>query len=153
MAKMSQGSGSDWGDLGRTCGGNYSGGKTEKHGGGRATRIAQGGPGGSDGGKTTGKGGSFGPTRQNGDGNTSVTGEKHEKVQGREFVDHFNGRGGAKHSYIPENIQVDDRGMDASGNDDNGGREKSGQAKAERVSGGTDRWHGSLPKGNPSFGG
>lgn len=81
-----------------------------------------------------------------------ATGEKHESPQGREFIDHENGRGGAMHTLIPSNIQVDDRGMDASGNDDNGGREKSGQKKAMRVSGGTDRWHGSLPTGNPSFG-
>jgi hypothetical protein len=107
---------------------------------------------GGSGDKTTGKGGSFGPTRQGGDGNVSATGEKHEKVQGREYIDHMNGRGGAMRTKIPNSVQLDDRGLDQSGNDDNGGREKQGQSKAERVSGGTDRWHGSLPSGNPSFG-
>jgi hypothetical protein len=133
-----------WGGLGRTEGGNCSSGKTEKHGGGSARQIAQGG--------TTGKGGSWGPVRTNGDGNTSASGEKHGTPQGVEFIDHENGRGGAMHTYIPTSIQVDDRGLSESGNDDHGGREKSGQAKATRVSGDTSRWHGSLPTGNPSFG-
>lgn len=140
--------GNSWGNLGRGEGGNCSTGAGEKHGGGSATRIMQGG----SGDKTMGKSSSFGPTRQMGDGNMPATGEKHEKTQGREFIDHLNGRGGAMRTKIPGNIQVDDRGMDASGNDDNGGREKSGQKKAERVSGGTSRWHGGLPSGNPSFG-
>lgn len=147
-----------WGHLGRVDGGNCAKGAGEKHGTsreagvGKGTRIKQGFCGGEEGGKTTGKGGSFGPTRQGGDGNVPAVGEKHEKTQGRQFVEHLNGRGGAKRTLIPDRIQVDDRGMDTSGNDDNGGREKSGQKKAERVSGGTSRWQGSLPSGNPSFG-
>jgi hypothetical protein len=60
---------------------------------------------------------------------------------GAEFVSSSDGRGGAKHSLIPNKIQSDDRGLDASGNDDSGGREASGQKKGKRVSGGVDRWH------------
>jgi len=72
MANVSISGGNDWGDLGRDDGGNCAKGKGEKHGGGSATRISQGG--------TTGKGGTFGPTRQNTDGNEPVTGEKHRPV-------------------------------------------------------------------------
>jgi hypothetical protein len=141
--------GNSWGDLGREDGGNCAKGKGEKHGGGSARQIKQGG----SGDKTTGKdNSSWGPTRQKGDGNMSATGEMHSTPQGREFIDHENGRGGAMHTLSPSDIQVDDRGLSESGNDDHGGREKSGQKKAMRVSSGTSRWHGSLPTGNPSFG-
>ena len=138
MSNVSIDGGNDWGNLGRVCGGNAAEGKGESHGGGRATRIKQGGAGDV----TTGMGGTFGPTRQNGDGNEPATGEKHGnmaafrdggKVSGSEFVDHYNGRGGAKHTLIPDHIQVDDRGKDTSGNEDGGGREKQGQKKAEYV--------------------
>jgi len=69
MANVSIDGGNNWGGLGRTEGGNCAEGKGEAHGAKKAQRVAQGG--------TTGKGGSFGPTRQNGDGNEPVTGEKH----------------------------------------------------------------------------
>jgi hypothetical protein len=69
MKNVSIDGGNDWGGLGRTDGGNCAEGKGEAHGAKKATRVAQGG--------TTGKGGSFGPTRMNGDGNEPATGEKH----------------------------------------------------------------------------
>lgn len=130
--------GNDWGGLGRIEGGNCAKGKGEAHGGGSATRVVIDGAG-TENAKT------FGPTRQNGDGNEVVTGEQHgdlqsfytdpARVTGREFVtDNSLGnrlKGGT--AKIPANIQVDDRGEDNSGNSSHGPREKVGQKKAERV--------------------
>lgn len=122
---------------GRLEGGNCSkaaGADSGSHGSKRAVRIAQGNSGGVNGGKTTGKNSTFGQQRECG-GNKPAekTIEKHSNPQGREFVNHLNSRGGAKHSLIPVDKQVDDRGLDASGNSSKGGREKSGQDKAVRL--------------------
>jgi hypothetical protein len=132
----------DQANRGREIGGNSAGQKVnvEKNQSPRGIRIAQGGSGGADG-LTTGTNKTYGHQRECG-GNKPAekTVEKHSNPQGREFVDALAGRGGAKHSLIPTEKQVDDRGADASGNSSAGGREKSGQKKAERVSGGVDRW-------------
>jgi hypothetical protein len=118
-----------------------SGGHSSK----RAVRIAQGNSGGVDGGVSTGSEKEFGQQRECG-GNkpAEMTREKHasdREQMGAEYVSHNNGRGGAKHSLIPSDKQVDDRGKDTSGNCSKGGTEPQGQKKAQRVSGGIDRWH------------
>jgi hypothetical protein len=64
--------------------------------------------------------------------------EKHG--HGAEFVAHLNGQPANAHrNRIPENIQVDDRGSDTSGNCSKGGVEKCGQKKGEYVDGGLHR--------------
>jgi hypothetical protein len=129
---------------GRVSGGNVDADQTEKHGQKRGMRIAQGGSGGADG-VSTGSNKTFGMQRECG-GNkpAELTREQHasdRENMGREFVSHNNGRANAKHSSIPSEFQTDDRGLDASGNDDNGGREKSGQKKAERLDMSVERFH------------
>ena len=52
---------------------------------------------------------------------------------GSQYVDHTNGRGGAKHTKVPKTKLVAGHDPDSVGNDDNGGREKSGQKKATRL--------------------
>jgi hypothetical protein len=115
------------------------------HGSKRAIRIAQGNSGGVNGGVSTGSEKTYGMERECG-GNKPAekTREKHasdRKQMGAEFVDHLNSRGGAKHSLIPEKIQVDDRGKDTSGNCSNGGTEKQGQKKATRLDMSVERFH------------
>ena len=145
MKNVSTEGGNDWGGLGREEGGNCSKGKKQpgvadlKTGLGRARQVE---PLNGTAGRSADK--SFGPVRQNGDGNVPAS-QDASKVSSRskngsEYIDHENGRGGALRSKIPTNIQVDDRGKDASGNADGGGREKNGSGKAERVSGSTKRW-------------
>jgi hypothetical protein len=108
----------------KRAGGNCADFDIEQHGQSRGTRIGIG-PKGSK-----GADGEFGPTRQNGNGNTPVTGEKHGS-KGSEFVLDLGRPKGGK--LIPDRIQVDDRGMDTAGNNSGAGREKSGQKKAEYV--------------------
>jgi hypothetical protein len=116
----------------KRAGGNSAEHDIEKHGQKRATKIGIQGIGGA--GTDTGLDKSWGAQRDGG-GNCATAAsaiEKHGKPQGREFVDHENGPGGVKHALIPENIQVDDRGKDLSGNSTKGGREKEARG-SERV--------------------
>ena len=133
---------------GRFSGGNCSkaaGSDSGGHGSKRAVRIAQGNSGGVDGGVSTGSEKEFGQQRECG-GNKPAekTLEKHasnHERMGSEYVDSLHGRGGAKHTKVPKANLVAGHDPDSVGNDDNGGREPSGQKKAQRVSGGIDRWH------------
>jgi hypothetical protein len=109
---------------------------TEKHGQKRGVRIAQGGSGGADGvstGKFSGSDNEFALQRECG-GNKPAekTRERHasdREQMGSEFVSHLNGRANAKQTLIPNHIQIDDRGLDSSGNCSKGGQEPALKAK------------------------
>ena len=106
----------------------------EKNQSPRGTRIPQGCSGGADG-MTTGKNSSFGFGRSGG-GNASNGDaggyEKHGqylKGEGSEYVDHLNGRGGAKHTKVPKSKLVAGHDRKATGNDDGAGHEPALQAR------------------------
>ena len=139
MANVSVDGGNDWGGLGREDGGNVAKGKGETHGGGSAKNIAQDETGRNSGGSTGDMKGSFGPTRQRGDGNMPVTGEKHGRPEGAEYIDHENGRGGAMRGGVPTNVQVDGGDRGPSGNSKMGKKEPCGSKKGSTVSIGLDR--------------
>jgi hypothetical protein len=114
----------------------------ESHESKRATRIPQGGGGGQLQGSTVGCGKEWGANERVEGGNsfTSPSREKHDqpKNQGK----HFRGGvlvGPAATDLMP--VQCDDRGLDASGNSSQGGREKSGSPKAERLDMTVERFH------------
>lgn len=130
---------------GRLCGGNSaeSAVATEKHGQKRGTQIKQGGGGGELQGSTTGCNKTWGNNERLEGGNSfaSPSREMHDspKNKGKHFV---GGRlvGEAATDLMP--VQVDDRGMDSSGNSSKGGQEPAGRAKrATRLDLSVERFH------------
>ena len=121
--------GNDWGGLGRVEGGNAAKGKSEKcadrlKGAGSGRQIL-------DLGRSTGSSASWGPTRQNGDGNTSAKGEKVGSGKSERVLDL--GRSKGQSDSLKSGIQVDGGNRGPSGNSGKGPREKSDSKKAERV--------------------
>lgn len=133
----------DEANRGRIEGGNSASQKVnvESHESKRGTRIPQGGGGGQLQGSTTGTNRSWFNERDGG-GNSvaSPSQEKHDqpKNKGKHYV---GGKlvGPAATDLMP--VQCDDRGLDASGNSSKGGREKSGQDKAQRLDMTVERFH------------
>jgi hypothetical protein len=133
----------DEANRGRICGGNSASQEVnvESHESKRATRIPQGGGGGQQQGSTTGTNRSWHNERlEGGNSFASPSQEKHDqpKNKGKHYV---GGKlvGPAATDLMP--AQVDDRGLDSSGNCSNGGTEKQGQKKAQRLDMSVERFH------------
>lgn len=137
MANVSIDGGNEWGNLGREDGGNCAKGRGEAHGGGSAKNIAQDNYSGNPGSEGSMKG-SFGPTRQSGDGNKPVSGEKHNSKKSDRILDLGRSKGNMDDS-VPTRIQVDGGDRGPSGNYRGGKKEPTDSKKAMRVSQGLDR--------------
>ena len=113
-----------WGGAGRDGGGQATNGPFEKHGSQKngAGRRRQG----DDLGRSTGSSKSFGPTRQDGDGNVPAKGEKHGSKKARQ-VEPLNGYGqyGVKSKGVPTSIWVDGGTRGEVSQSSKGRREKS----------------------------
>ena len=99
MAKnVSVDGGNDWGGLGREDGGNVALGKGEAHGASKGSRVPR-----------SGRSGSFGPGRQNGDGQTPVTGEDHRPVPVTDQSGNGRGRSNRQKACVLESEKHDSK--------------------------------------------